>query len=323
MMTAKNKAYQLKETCRLSMGRFVRPLLLCVALCSVNTVVNAETPAGARIDNSATLYFTIGGADQSVPSNTATVVVAERLDVALTRATDGPIQMGDGAIPVLLINRGNGVEAFRLSANDGSNTPPSRFAIDTDGNGQYDADRDTLLTDATTAPLAPGGTLALLLLANDGGFITTEVTIVAQAVTGSGPPGTTFAGQGDGGGDAVVGATGAQAQITVGMGPRRDPALVKTQTVLAPDGSSRAVRGAVITYTLRAVFVGTALAARIVDPVPAGTVYVADSLVLDGVPLSDAADGDAGQAENATIAVALGDIAVARDRTVQFQVRIQ
>jgi hypothetical protein len=122
MMTVKSKAYQQKEACSLSMGRFVRPLLLCFALCSVNTVVNAETPAGARIDNSATLYFTIGGADQSVPSNIATIVVAERLDVALTRATDGPILMGDGAIPMLLVNRGNGVEAFRLSANDGSNT---------------------------------------------------------------------------------------------------------------------------------------------------------------------------------------------------------
>jgi hypothetical protein len=71
------------------------------------------------------------------------------------------------------------------------------------------------------------------------------------------------------------------------------------------------------------VFAEAASAARIEDPVPAGTRYVPDSLMLDGALLSDAADDDAGQADNATIAVTLGDIAVAGVRTVQFQVQIQ
>ena len=108
-------------------------------------------------------------------------------------------------------------------------------------------------------------------------------TIGAQAVTGSGTPGTVFAGAGDGGGDAVVGPTGARAELVVPVGRRRDaPTLTKTQSVLAPDGSARAVRGAMITYTLVARFPAATGAARIDDPVPAGTTYVPGSLSLDG-----------------------------------------
>ena len=39
-----------------------------------------------------------------------------------------------------------------------------------------------------------------------------RIDLVATAATGSGAPGTTFAGQGQGSGDAVVGATGADAE---------------------------------------------------------------------------------------------------------------
>nr|WP_243848374.1 hypothetical protein [Sphingomonas insulae] len=81
--------------------------------------------------------------------------------------------------------------------------------------------------------------------------------------------------------------------------------------------------GAVVTYRLEARFTGPAAAARIDDPVPQGTRYVPGSLTLDSAPLSDAADADSGQADDATVAVALGDIAAATTRTVQFQVTIQ
>ncbi len=56
---------------------------------------------------------------------------------------------------------------------------------------------------------------------------------------------------------------------------------------------------------------------------PRGTRYVPGSLTLDTIPLSDAADGDAGQADDTAIAVSLGDIAIAATRSIQFQVTIQ
>lgn len=101
-----------------------------------------------------------------------------------------------------------------------------------------------------------------------------------------------------------------------------EAALVKTQSVRAPDGSARAVSGAVVTYTLAARLPAGAEGARIDDPVPAGASYVPGSLRLDGTPLTDAADDDAGRFDGAAVAVALDPGAAARARTVTFQVRL-
>ena len=48
-------------------------------------VARAETPAGARIVNAAELRYAVDGSARSITSNTVTIVVAERLDVRLTR----------------------------------------------------------------------------------------------------------------------------------------------------------------------------------------------------------------------------------------------
>lgn len=286
-------------------------VLLCYACGSVAIPAQAETRAGDRVVNTASARYDAAAEQDVATSNTDVILVAERLDIALSRAD----MAASSAIPLVLTNRGNGMEAFRLSAPVAAGAARQIFAIDTDGDGRYDAARDTLIVAATTPPLDPGASLALLLL-NDGDA-TGPVTVIAQAITGSGTPGMVFAGAGDGGGDAVVGPTGARAELTVPVTAQDvPPTLTKTQSVLAPDGSARAVRGAVISYTLVARFPTATRAARIDDPVPAGTSYVPGSLSLDG-----AAQADPGAA--GAIAVALGDVPAAGVRTLQFKVRIQ
>jgi uncharacterized repeat protein (TIGR01451 family) len=85
------------------------------------------------------------------------------------------------------------------------------------------------------------------------------------------------------------------------------------------------VRGATVTYSIASTFGGTGLfrTARLADPVPAGTTYLPGSLKLDGTPLSDASDGDAGSFDGAAVRVALGDVAAPATHTIQFQVTIQ
>jgi len=285
----------------------------------------AETEAGAPITNTAALRFDVAGQDVAIRSNTVTTLVAERLDIALARRGTDPITAATDALAILLTNRGNGQEAFILAASDGSATPPTRFAIDVDGDGRYDPARDQLLSGGRTPPLAPGTQLPLLLLADVAAqFDGVQNTISARAVTGSGGPGTIFAGQGDGGGDAIVGPTGAQAQIVVPtVGNAAQGSLVKTQSVLAPDGSARATSGAVITYTLTASVPAPSRGVRIDDPIPAGTRYVPGSLTLDAATLSDGADTDAGSASADGIAVALGTLTEPAIHTVVFKVRIQ
>ena len=61
-------------------------------------------------------------------------------------------------------------------------------------------------------------------------------------------------------------------------------------------------------------------------PIPANTSYTANSLILNGTPLSDGADGDAGDVGGTTpntVTVDLGDMTSASPlQTIRFDVTI-
>ena len=301
------------------------------------------TRAGTRITNVATLQYDapVAGPAETVQSNESTLIVAERLDLQLVRGDQTVVVLrpDPSAVPFALTNANNGAEAFSiattLTPSSGTSTPGvvRVVAIDTDGDGRYDPQRDLPLTNGVTPVLAPGETLmmfAILSLPDGdmGGGDTAgsgALQVTARALTGSGTRGDAYPGRGDGGGDAVVGPTGATATIIVPIARAAvpGPSLSKSQSVRATDGSANPVRDAVITYTLDARFVGALRTARVDDPLPAGTDYVAGSLSLDGRPLSDTADGDAGQVDGRTVSVALADIAAGTTHSIQFKARIQ
>jgi uncharacterized repeat protein (TIGR01451 family) len=271
----------------------------------------AQTRAGTSITNVATVSQ--GGV--ASPSNSVALVVAERLDLTLARApeADTTLPTGERAIGVTLSNRGTGEEAFVVAVGvaSGSATIAAPMLAGTAAS----------LGDGRTPSLAPGASLVLLIpvTATAAG---TVLAVSARAATGSGAPGTALPGAGDGGGDAVVGPTGAAATLSVvptgaDGASSAPPSLQKTQTVVAPDGSAIAVRGATITYTLVARFAAAAAEATIVDPIPAGTAYLPNSLTLDGMPLTDADHVAARQ-----VSVPLGTAAAGIVRTLRFTVVI-
>lgn len=313
-----------------------RIALLCVGLffaVALGGTAQAQVAAGTVITNIANLQIpATNGGEQTIPSNPATLTVGEVLDVALVRSggATGAIPADAGTVAaVTLTNRGNGNEAFVIAASPADASVRVRLiAIDVDGDGRFDPAHDRVLgDDRVTPPVAAGATLALLVVVDPTGTtpVDTSLAITATAATGSGTPGTVFAGNGDGGGDALTGSTGAVARLQVPIAgtPTEAPRFEKTQSVRAPDGSGAAVRGSVITYTLTATFGGAITGARIHDGVPTGTAYVAGSLRLDGAALTDAADSDAGAFDGAAIDVALGDVPAAARRAVMFQVKIQ
>lgn len=289
------------------------------AAAQANAAAAPQTAAGTVVANTADLGWAIGAERGATRSNTDRLIVAERLDLRLAPGPTAPA--GSAALPVLLINGGNGVEAFALAAatlDDPSR--PLKLVVDADRDGRCDATVDRELIAGRTAPLAAGAALQLLVCDTPG-----PVRVSVKAATGSGVPGTTYAGAGDGGGDAVVGPSGAAATLVVGdggEGAAAEPVLVKSQSVVAPDGSARAMVGATITYTLAAQFAADSSAAEIEDPVPAGTRLVPGSLTLDGAPLTDTADADAGEVAAGAIRVRLGDVAAGTDHRVTFAVII-
>ncbi|BCA63247.1 hypothetical protein HMP09_2481 [Sphingomonas sp. HMP9] len=293
------------------------------------------TPAGTPIVNTAGLGYDADGTAQSTRSNTVTIIVAERLDVALGRDGQGAIVVSAQpvAIPFTLTNLDNGIESFALTASVSPGAATVRaLVIDADDDGLYDPAKDVAPVDGRTPLLTPGQSIKLLVIlvaTPEGGTTNAVLTVTARSTTGSGANGSVYPGAGDGGGDAVVGPTGALATVSVPLGTAvAGPVLLKSQSVRAADGSQNAVRDAVITYTLEARFTDAVTGARIADPIPVGTVFVPGSLTLDGAPLSDGVDDDAGRfdpttAQGAGITVALGRVAGGSSHIVQFKTKIQ
>lgn len=303
-----------------------------------NQALAAGVTAGTLIENTAVASYDDGAGARTINSNTVTVRVDELLDVTLTSLDPGPIttRPGDAVLTFELTNQGNGPEAFRFTANpavagNDFDVVVRSIAIDSNGNGVYDEGVDQILTaPETTAILAPDTVLTVFVLvtvpvdAADAEI--SNVDLTAEAVTGSGAPGTVFAGQGVDGGDAIVGTTGAIATargaLIVGVA---NVELIKSVTLRDPFGGTSAVPGTIATFTIRAEVTGTGTINDLVitDLIPEGTTYAPGTLTLDGAALSDAEDGDAGSAsDTAGIAVDLGDVVATANRSVTFDVVI-
>lgn len=299
------------------------------------------TVAGTDITNVAEASFEgIDGSTVTIPSNTVVITVDELLDVTVLSADPGDIITAPDANDVvstfILTNTGNGQESFRLTADTavgGDDFDPTlqQIVLDTNGNGTFDPGVDDVYVAGTNDPdLAPDENIAVFIITSvpddrvNGDRA--EVSLLAEANTGTGAPGTSFDGQGQGGGDAVVGTTGADAEDSGFLAVQvANISLTKSATVLDPFGGDQAVPGSVITYRLVATTTGTGTIEDVVisDPIPASTVYVPASITLQTNALTDAADADAGVFDGTNISVTLGDVPAGETRTVTFEVTIE
>ena len=298
----------------------------------------AGTPAGTPIQNTASATYDDGGTTITVDSNTVTLVVDEILDIAVTSADPGDVVTSPGETNAVLsytvTNGGNGPEPALLTGDPniaGDDFDPDAISIfiDTDGNGNYDAGTDTLYDPTTPPVLAGDETITVFILGDIPAAAADtergEVSLTATAATGSGTPGTVFAGQGEGGANAVVGSTGSTAvdsgfYVIVDA----DLDLTKTATVADQFGGTSQIPGATITYQLTSEATGTGSLANVVitDAIPADTTYVTNSITLDGAPLTDIADADAGAFDGSGITVTLGTVTAGTTNIVEFQVVI-
>lgn len=310
---------------------------LSVAGLLASTVLAAGVPAGIIIENTAEATFDDAGVTRTATSNTVQVRVDELLDVAAASLSAGPVtaRPGPAVLSFLVSNTGNGPEAFLLEAvtavagND-FDAVLDAIAADTNNNGSYDPGIDQILpAPATTTNIAADAAQTIFVLVTipagvaDGDQST--VNLIARPATGSGPVGTVFAGAGEGGGDAVIGLSAGQAfaagQIVASAST---VTLVKWASVADPFGGSTAVPGSIITYSIQALVTGSAQINDLVvtDAIPAGTQYRANSLIRDSAPLTDAVDGDAGEASAAGIRVNLENLSGGSSSTVSFAVLI-
>ena len=297
----------------------------------------AGTLAGTVIQNTATVSFTTGSSTITMHSTTNVVKVDQVIGVAVTPLVTTPVSIGSSAtLSYQVTNTGNGADSFDLTgapnvAGNAFNTTLQAVAIDSNGNGIYDPGVDSVITNGAASPvIAPDATIKVFVIvapsaaATDGQ--TAQVRLTGTSTTGSGLPGTVFAGRGIGGVDAIVGLThGTGNALELVQASTAQVTLTKSAQIIDPFGGANPVSGALVTYSIVAHTTGsgTANGLTITDLIPGGTAYQPGTLALNGVGLTDAADGDAGSATSTGISVLLGNVAGgSADRTVTFQVRI-
>jgi len=319
-------------------------MTLALGFCAAGSLSNpayaAGTIAGTEILNVAQASYDGPTGPILVDSNEVVITVDELLDVTVASTDPGDVATPPAATQQVLgyqvTNTGNGTEAFTLAADtaatgDDFDTVFEQIILDSNDNGIYDPGVDTLYVPGTNDPvLAPDESIAAFILstipAGAADAERAEVALSATANTGSGAPGTIFADAGDGGGDAVVGTTGADAQDSgFFIIQAADLALVKSATVLDPFGGTQPIPGAVITYQIVATVSGTGTLnnLQVTDAVPAATTYNNETITLDGAAQTDdATDADAGAFDGSEISVNLGDVAGGTTRTITFDATI-
>ncbi len=300
-------------------------------------------PAGTNIDNTAQVTYSVGAVSATTSSNTSSIKVAEILDVVVTLQTPTvPVLAGatQKAMVYRVTNTGNGPETFHLQmtsviAGDDFDPVPTAPSIyyDTDGSGDLSSG-DVPYTAGSNDPVLNADAFVTVLVVNDipAGVVDGNrgfSRLTATSRTGTGAPGTVFAGLGVGGTDAVAGTTGANGVATgtylvAGIAVN----AVKSQTVADQFGGTRPLPGARINYSIVVSATGNGTASTTVfsDNIPANTTYVPGTLRLNNAVLSDAADADAGDfsnAPNARVRVTLGNLTQASgSQTIQFAVTI-
>jgi uncharacterized repeat protein (TIGR01451 family) len=301
------------------------------------------TPVGTLIENTATVSFDLAGTPITLQSNTTTITVVERIDVIVTlQSPQVLVAPNDINRPLLftVTNTGNGSETFSLAiqsilAGDDFEPVPSATPIyyDTDGSGDLNVGDQ---------PYNPGGNDPLLaadesvdvFIVNDipGTVVNGNIgfsQLIATSMTGTGPPGTEYTGDGDGGVDAIIGATtGEDADTGEYLVSDVLVSVIKAQAVSDPFGGTQPIPGATITYTItvEVLSAGTAAASIVRDPIPTYAIFVANSITLNAVAISDATDADAGEFDTTgapTVVLRLGDLTQADGvQTIIFEVTI-
>ena len=189
---------------------------------------------------------------------------------------DGWVAAGasNEALLFLVTNTGNSAETFTLAGDSvlvGDDFDPAPAApfiyFDSDGSGDL-SPADTPYVAGSNDPLLAADASVAVLLVNDIPLALPDgergrSELRATAGTGTGAPGTVFAGQGSGGVDAVVGTSGGEVAVfgEYLVGDIQISA-VKSQSVLDPFGGSRPVPAPRSHYQIVVTATGTGAARR-------------------------------------------------------------
>ncbi len=297
------------------LGAFIRGGVGGTALAAGSAGTNLTNQAGVSHD-------TPGGGSATTLSNPVSLSIAAAAGISVTPddlVASGSVSPAAGIIRRFLVtNLGNQDDSFHLTALTIS-APASLSGVyfDLNGDSILDASDPPVTVGATASPpLAFGASLGVLVSYSAAGVPSgTQIVLALSAETLQ--PGSV---------NGLVSDSGTIRDL-VGGGPLFiDPANVGQPPLKTVNGSSRvnASRGSDVVFELAFANGGSAGAANVIvtDTLASGLIYVAGSLQLDGAPLSDAADADAGEFASGTVMVRIPVVAPGESHIVRFHCRI-
>lgn len=333
-------------------------LLMLSSLGALQNAYAVGTTAGTSISNTATVNYSVGGVAQTaISSAPVSFVVDNRVDLTVTTTNTAAVVANPGQTAVVttftVANTGNATQSYRLTATDLTtavfgnadtlNGLTLSTAVDTNGNGTYDAGTDTIGNLGDIAPAASPTPVTVFVLATvplsatNGQYASVRLEVQVAA---AGSAGATLVSESSGadttGVDIVFADAGrnateqADSQYTI-----QSAALTVTKTVTVisdPFNNTtdpKAIPGAVVEYTITVNNGGTvaATAVAVTDAIPANTAYVAGSMLRNGSAVTDSSsDGDDAAATGTpvnSIAVTIPSVAPAGSANVRFRVTVQ
>jgi uncharacterized repeat protein (TIGR01451 family) len=312
-----------------------------------STAQAAATPAATVISNIATLNYEVGGTPDSITSLPAKFTVDELIDVSLIWQDASSISVNspdvDKPLTFILTNIGNGPESFSLTRNNsltGDNFDPSNGASGSiylenglqPGFQTSGPNADSIYIPGTNDPnLTAGGTQTIYVNSNIQSALPTGNTAFLSLTASSrtpgaagATPGTSLAGQGVGGVNALVGSTRAQAvqngsYIVSGL----SVTVAKTvASIVDPRAGNNLEPGSVVAYQIVVTVSGSGTAGNltITDPLPAEFTYFPGSITVGGAARTDAVDADNASFGSGTVTVNFGSVvAPATLPAIQFR----
>ena len=315
-------------------------LLIGVTALLLASTAHASAPAGTVVSNQSHVTYKSGSSLYFEDSNISSFTVQELLDLTVVKADITNVSVISGTTQQVLTfrlqNAGNGTDSYSISNSvvAGSDFDPDSLNVyfDTNGSGTFDAG-DTLYVPTVNDPTLAAETGLRIFVVSDiptgltAGDLS-DIRLTVTSKTGTGPAGTILANKGDSGTNAIIGNNQGSTSDTSIYEVMSSLVIVKTATVVDPSGGSLPISGAEIQYTI-AVDIsggGTLTNVEVTDAVPAYTTFAPGSLELNGVPLSNAIDGDPGDFDiNLTNGIAVQWVTLAPSdgtQVIRFTVNI-
>jgi len=306
-------------------------VLLVLLLSLISWVVAKGTVAYTPIANQADVAYEVGGIDHNLSSNTDTFIVDQVVDVQVNWQDTAPVKVAEGdhgrVLTFRVTNEGNGDDNLTLGYehNTSSDFTPTDIGIfrDTNGNGHYDPGVDLNVSRVT---LGVDENVTLFIVGaipddnttapNKSAHEFLHATSESNATAGADRP------------HALDIVLRKPHDVDQGVWVVRDYWLrsEKNATVHSDDNATHT--GTRVTYAIGVWIGGNAAGHSITqihlhDAIPTGTQYLPGTLHLDGVALTDPADGDVGQCDGTVVDVAVGTITGTVRKTVTFDVVIK